>query len=77
VFSTITAVVGVFALSVGLEGYFKKRIALISRFFMVASALLLLFVGNVSDVIGILIIGITILYEIRAKEISTAKNISS
>ena len=58
ILATLTAAIGVFALSVALEGYFVRQINVVSRIVLVAAALLSISVGYVTDIVGILIIGI-------------------
>ncbi|SDG91947.1 TRAP transporter, 4TM/12TM fusion protein [Alteribacillus persepolensis] len=59
----ITAVVGIFSLSVSLEGYWKIKVHPISRILLMTGALLSISVGILLDIIGIIVISLVMLYE--------------
>jgi TRAP transporter 4TM/12TM fusion protein len=63
--SIVTSVTGIYVLSVALEGYMKGKVLLVSRVILLISALLLLNVGWVTDVIGVALAALVILYELR------------
>ena len=61
--AVITALIGIFALSVSLEGYWKKEVKLLSRLFLFLGALSLMSVGIVFDIVGIVVVGLVLFYE--------------
>ncbi|MGJ9384152.1 TRAP transporter permease [Salipaludibacillus sp. CF4.18] len=75
--TAITAFIGVFALAVALEGYLKQHILAISRVTLFAGALLSMFVGYTTDLIGIALIAVTLLLELKRKNSTTAEKISA
>lgn len=52
----ITSIVGVFCLSVVVEGWFKGRVSLFERVLFLVSALALIHVGGVTDLVGLALI---------------------
>lgn len=67
ILSFATALVGIYALSVGLEGFLKQPITIISRLILFVGAVLLINVGVLYDIIGLAIIVLTLLYEIKGR----------
>ncbi len=53
----VTAIVGMFGVSMGLEGFFRGRLIWPLRLFAIAGGLLLIYPGILTDVIGVLIVG--------------------
>ena len=58
--SSISALIGVFALSLSLEGFWKYEINMVFRVSLFAAALCLIYSGWVTDVIGLVIIAVTV-----------------
>jgi TRAP transporter 4TM/12TM fusion protein len=59
-----TSCIGMFGLSIGLEGYMLKRIPLIERLMAIAGGLLLIDPGVFSDIIGLILIVLVVLIQI-------------
>ena len=57
VLGIVTSVVGMFGVSMGLEGFFHGRLAWPLRLLSIAGGLLLIYPGILTDVIGVLIVG--------------------
>lgn len=55
---TITAVVGIIGLSAAIEGYFKTNLNIVGRIVLAAGALMLIIPEMITDVIGIITVGI-------------------
>ena len=69
----ITSLVGIFAVSASLEGYFIHRMTWYERIISVAGGLLLIYPGIVTDAIGLALVGImAIIQVISKKKISLA-----
>src|SRR5699024_3779367 len=58
ILALLTATIGVFALSVALEGYFVRDMNIFLRIILTGAALLSISVGYLTDIIGIAVIGI-------------------
>ena len=52
-----TAAIGMFGVAVGLEGFFRSRVAWPLRILVVAGGLLLFYPGIATDIIGVVIVG--------------------
>lgn len=65
VMAVISALIGVTALAIALEGYLKEPVQFISRLLYFAAALLLIKVGFLSDVIGFAVFVLVTLYEVK------------
>ena len=65
VISTISAVVGVIALAISLEGYLKRNLSLVSRAFLALGALMLINVNLATDFIGYVLVAAIIVREWR------------
>lgn len=63
----ITSLVGIFAVSASLEGYFLHRMAWYERIMSVVGGLLLIYPGLVTDLIGIALVGIVAVIEVLTK----------
>jgi len=61
--SFASAVIGVFALSVATEGFYKSTLSLFCRFLALLSASVLIYPGVFSDVIGVLILLAVLVYQ--------------
>ncbi|VEF48614.1 TRAP type transporter protein [Bacillus freudenreichii] len=67
VIATISALIGVYAISVSLEGYFTSRVSIVSRILLFIGAILLIKVGWKTDLVGLTIISATLFYEVKIK----------
>lgn len=56
ILATITAIIGVFMLAVGLEGFWMSRLMIVERVMSITAALLLIKPGVITDLLGILLI---------------------
>ena len=69
ILATVTAIVGVFALSLALEGYFRYEINIVFRIMLFAAALLLIYSGIVTDLIGLgIILAVTVPQIIKSRK---------
>lgn len=59
----VTAALGVFALSWGLQGYIFRSIGYIKRLILIAAALVLIKPGIATDLTGLVLVGAVIIYE--------------
>lgn len=66
--AVITALIGIFSLSVSLEGYLKREVRKITRILLFISALLSMSVGIVTDLIGIAIFVSVLFYELKIRD---------
>jgi len=66
VISTVSAIIGVIALAISLEGYFRRPISIVSRAFLALGALMLIDVGVATDLIGYVLVAAIIVREWRA-----------
>ena len=75
--AVITSLIGVYALSAGLEGFLKTKLSWILRIVLIMTAFLLLDTGILTDVIGIAIVGTSYAWShIKSKqEVDIARNI--
>jgi TRAP-type uncharacterized transport system fused permease subunit len=72
VINSITAALGVIALSAGVMGFFLRPNSWIERLLLIASAFLLIDPGILTDILGLLILGSIYLYQ-RSKVKGTEK----
>ncbi|MBS4024496.1 MAG: TRAP transporter permease [Clostridia bacterium] len=63
VITVITALIGIFALSVSVQGYLFRRADIMERFLAFAAAILLIFPGYVTVVPGIMLLAIVVLLQ--------------
>ncbi|GAE28586.1 TRAP-type uncharacterized transport system [Halalkalibacter wakoensis JCM 9140] len=75
--ASVTALIGIYALAVSLEGYLKQPVLLISRFMLFFGAVLLINVGVLYDIVGFAIILATLLYEFKVRKIVSVPNLSA
>ena len=68
----ITSLVGMFALSMSLEGYYRGALPTVLRIVAAVGGLMLIYPGIVTDIIGMLLVGAVIAFQIM-KEKKTAK----
>ena len=59
----ITALIGMFGLGMGVEGYYDSKLNILQRLMAVAGGLLLIIPGLVTDAIGLLLIAVIILWQ--------------
>ena len=64
----ITSLVGIFAVSASLEGYFLHHMAWYERVLCVIGGLLLIYPGIVTDVIGLALAGVVVIVQIATKK---------
>ena len=64
----ITSLVGIFAVSASLEGYFLHHMTWYERVFCVIGGLLLIYPGVVTDAIGLTLVGIAGVIQIATKK---------
>jgi TRAP transporter 4TM/12TM fusion protein len=65
VISAFSALIGVIALAIALEGYFKRSLSLVSRVVLGIGALMLVNVGIVTDLIGYILVAVILFQEWR------------
>ena len=65
--TALTSIIGVFAISVALEGYWKHHLHIISRCILFIAAISMMFVGALTDIIGLSLIVLSLMYESRRK----------
>ena len=63
----ITSIIGIFAVSASLEGYFLHKMAWFERIICLAGGLLLIYPGLKTDIIGFSLVGIVLLLQIITK----------
>ena len=69
----ITSVLGILALGIGLEGYFKGDVPWVLRIVALAAGLFLIYPGTVSDVVGLaVVVGIYLLQSFTHKKNAAA-----
>ena len=62
--ATVTALVGVYALALGLQGWgFKGHLNPVQRVLALTTALLMIFPGWLTDIPGVLLLGLLYLWE--------------
>ena len=67
----VTSLVGMFAISMALEGYYRGTLPAVFRIIAAAGGLMLIYPGVVTDIIGVLLVGAVIAVQIM-KEKKTA-----
>jgi TRAP-type uncharacterized transport system fused permease subunit len=80
VLATITAVIGVFALSVGVERYLFARISWIESIIAVGAGITMMVPGWESDAIGIVLLGLLLIWQWwsrKKKRITSGQNIGT
>ena len=69
----ITSLVGMFALSMALEGYFRGPLQALLRIVVAAGGLMLIYPGTVTDLVGLVLVGVVIALQIlKAKKAAAA-----
>lgn len=74
VVASITAFLGVYALAVALEGYLKQHLKVISRVILIIGSIMLLNVGVLTDIAGVILIGLILLLEMK-REVNMEKDL--
>ncbi len=69
----VTSLVGVFGVSAGLEGYMIKRINPLQRILSAAGGLLLIDPNTLTDVIGIVLIAVVVIWQILENKTAKVK----
>lgn len=64
----LSSFIGLFGVSMALEGYFKCKIPTWLRIISAVTGLMLIYPGTVTDIIGILGVGFTVFYNFRNKD---------
>ena len=64
----ITSLVGIFAVSAALEGYLLRRMPWYQRIISVAGGLLLIYPGIVTDIIGLALAAVVVVFQIIARQ---------
>ncbi|MDQ0257078.1 TRAP transporter 4TM/12TM fusion protein [Evansella vedderi] len=67
-YAAFTSIIGVFVLSVALEGFLKSHIKLLARLLMLTSAVLMMHVDYVTDIIGVVIATFILFIELKVKK---------
>lgn len=73
----VSSVIGVFLLSLAIEGYFKRAMPLSLRLVSAAAALLLIHPGLVTDIMGFVVFVFILIWNYRGKTVSEGTNIPS
>ena len=68
----VTSLVGMFAISMALEGFYRGTLSVVFRIVAAAGGLMLIYPGIMTDVIGVLLVGVVIAVQIL-KEKKTEK----
>ncbi|MGI6574782.1 MAG: TRAP transporter permease [bacterium] len=75
--ATITALIGVIALSGAMQGWFIKKLVIYERGLLLIAALSLLIHGIISDIVGAIILGIIIIRVMLTNKIKKQQTITS
>jgi TRAP-type uncharacterized transport system fused permease subunit len=67
VIAIFTAGVGIICLAAGIIGHFIKRANTLDRIILLAAALLLIKPGWITDIIGLLCVGMVVILQLRTK----------
>ena len=67
----VTSLVGMFAISMALEGFYRGALPVPFRIIAAAGGLMLIYPGVMTDIIGVLLVGVVIAVQIM-KEKKTA-----
>ncbi|MBR5540024.1 MAG: DUF3394 domain-containing protein, partial [Clostridia bacterium] len=66
----VTSLVGIFAVSAALEGYFLQRMKWYERIVSAVGGLLLIYPGIITDLIGVGLVACVLVFELIAKQVS-------
>ncbi len=64
----ITSVAGIIAIAAGLEGYIEGELMMVLRIVLIAAGLLLLVPGTLTDVVGIGVVALILVFQILRKK---------
>lgn len=64
----ITAFIGIFGVAAGLEGYLNSEMNIVIRIIFVVAGVLLIIPSTVTDIIGIIVIGAAVAYQMLLKK---------
>lgn len=67
ILAAVSGLIGVWVLAVGLEGIFVEKLSVIERLLLIASALMLLKVGLITDALGYVLIAATLGFHVLYK----------
>ncbi len=59
----LTSLVGMFGIGMGLERYWKTKLNILQALLALAGGLLLIYPGTLTDVIGIVLVGLVVLWQ--------------
>lgn len=68
----ITSFIGIFGVAAGLEGYLKRDMNIIVRIVFVVAGVLLIIPSTITDVVGIVAIGLAVAYQYLGKKLVKA-----
>ena len=68
----VTSLIGIYAVSASLEGYFLKDMPVYQRIMCAVGGLLLIYPGIVTDAIGLLLVAVVVFLQIQAKRTAKA-----
>src|SRR5699024_3821608 len=71
--AVITALIGIYALAVAVEGYLKNKVTIPSRILLGVGSILMLSVGIFMDIIGFVIILLVFVYELKFRKVDENK----
>ena len=63
----VTSLIGIFALSAGLEGYMLRRMKIYEILPVIVGGLLMIYPGTVSDIVGTILVGTVTIFQIIMK----------
>ncbi len=69
----VTSLIGIFALSAGLEGFMFRKMKIYEIIPVIIGGLLMIYPGAVSDIVGILLVGAVTIFQIIMKSHDDAK----
>jgi len=64
----ITSIIGMFGISIGLEGYMSRVLPIYERLLAIAGGILLVVPGLVSDIIGLVLVALVVALQILGKK---------
>ncbi|MBQ7380818.1 MAG: TRAP transporter permease, partial [Clostridia bacterium] len=64
----ITSIIGMFGISIGLEGYMSRPLPFYERILAIAGGVLLVVPGLVSDIIGLVLVALVVALQLLGKK---------
>lgn len=64
----ITSLIGIFAVSAGIRRYIFRNMSVIESILLICGGLLLIYPGTITDIIGIIIVVVSILFQYKTKK---------